>query len=111
MHDQATARERPIEGSLTAVAPQARFGLHLDRFPGEIYQTPVRSYATVVHTVMSLQFCRCRGRAAGLEIFGRADYYPVVVDQLPHEPLRIFRRPDPDNDINSLFNQIDQPIR
>jgi hypothetical protein len=48
----------------------------------------------------------CRG-------FGdmRTDYYPVVVDQLPHEQLRIFRRPDPDNDINYLFNQIHQPIR
>jgi hypothetical protein len=41
----------------------------------------------------------------------RTDYYPVVVDQLPHEQLRIFRRPDPDNDINYLFNQIRQPIR
>jgi hypothetical protein len=44
-------------------------------------------------------------RAAGLEIFGQSSI------QLPHEQLRIFPRPDPDNDINSLFNQIDQPIR
>jgi hypothetical protein len=111
IHDEAAACERPIEGGLTAVASQARIGSHLDRFPGEVYQTPMRSHATVMHTVMSLQFQRCRGRAATLEIFGRSDYDSVVVDQLPHDQLRILRRPDPYDDIYSLFNQVDQPIR
>jgi len=46
-----------------------------------------------------------------LEIFGRTDYDSVVVDQLPHDQLRILRRPDPDNDIYSLFDQVDKPIR
>jgi hypothetical protein len=65
---------------------------------GDRRQTPVRSYSTVMHTVMSLQFCRCHGRAMVLEIFGRADYDSVVVDQFPHDQLRALRRPDPDDD-------------
>ena len=85
MHDEAAARERPIEGGFTAIASQARIGAHLDRFPGEAYQTPVRPHSTVMHTIVSLQFRWCRGRAAVLEIFGRTDYDSVVVDQLPHD--------------------------
>ena len=50
-------------------------------------------------------------RLAALEIFGRADYDPVVVDQFPHDQLRTPRRSDPDDDIDSLFNQLDHPIR
>jgi hypothetical protein len=80
IHGEAAASERPIEGSLTAVAPQARDSWHLDRFPDAAYQTPVRSYSAVMHTVMSLQFRWGRGHAAALEIFGRTDYDSVVVD-------------------------------
>src|SRR5882724_9856777 len=111
IHGEPAALERPVEYSLAAVAPQARIGLHLDRFPCEAYQTPVRSYSTVMHTVMSLEFRRCRGYAATLEVFGRTDYDSIVVDQLPHDQLRALRWPDPDDDIYSLFNQVDQSIR
>src|SRR6202043_2714838 len=111
IHDEAAARERPVEGDLTAAAPQARIGSHLDRLPGEVYQTPMRPDSTVMHAVMSFQLRRCRGRAAAFDIFRRTDYNSVVVDQLSHDELRVLRRPDPDDDIYSLFDQVDQPIR
>jgi hypothetical protein len=111
IHGEAAARERPIDGGLTAVASQARISSHLDRFPGEAYQPPVRSYSTEMNTVMSLQFCRFLRHAAALEVFGCTDYDSVVVDQLPDDKLRTLRWRDPDNDIYSLFNEVDHPIR
>lgn len=40
IHDEATAGERPIEGGVTAVAPQAPIGSHLGHFPGEVGRAP-----------------------------------------------------------------------
>ena len=111
VHDKTTARERPIEGDLTAVASQARLGSDFDRVSGGVYQAPVLSYSTVVHAIVTRQFFGGRRGAVVFEIFGRTDYDPIVVDQPPHDEVRSLRRPNPDDHIYSLFNQVHYPIR